>query len=73
MDYANNYEAALEIDRITLGYATVEQDGKYAIIPAWYYFMSDGDVNNINSFEFPVVVINALDGTKVELVTSSLQ
>lgn len=73
MDYANNYEAAFEIDRITLGYATVEQDGKYTIIPAWYYFMSDGDVNNINSFEFPVVVINALDGTKVELVTSSLQ
>ncbi len=73
MDYANNYEAAFDIDRIILGYATVEQDGKYAIIPAWYYFRSDGDVNNIDAYEIPVVVINALDGTCVELVTSSLQ
>ncbi|MBE5952644.1 MAG: hypothetical protein E7257_00625 [Lachnospiraceae bacterium] len=73
MDFANTYEAAFDVDRITLGYAMVEQDGKYAIIPAWYYFMSDGDVNNIDAYEFPVVVINALDGTIVELVTSSLQ
>lgn len=71
IEYGNNYGATFEIDKITLGYATVEQDGEYTIIPAWYYFMTDGDENNIDSFEMPVVVINALDGSCVELENSS--
>ena len=73
MEYANNYGTAFNIDKIVLGYATVEENGKYSIIPAWYYFMDDGDENEFYTFEYPVVVVNALDGTKVELVMSSFQ
>ncbi len=73
MEYGNLSGFAVTIDKIVLGYATVEENGKYSIIPAWYYFVDDEDDEGFYCFDYSVVVVNALDGTRVDLLMSAFQ
>jgi len=65
-EYGDESDMAFDINRITLGYAIIEDHGKYATVPAWHYFIDDGTEGKSFAFEYPVIIVNALDGTMIE-------
>ena len=61
--YADNYKNNFKIVELELGYTFVKEDGKIALVPAWYLFDSNsGEVRQIY-YRHANMSINALDGT----------
>lgn len=63
---ADNNSGKYKIDSVELGYGIVNNDGKKALIPVWYYF-GKGSTTNSNFYQKnALVLINALDGTVIK-------
>ena len=64
--YADNNSEKLKIESIELAYGIVDDNGKKALVPVWYYFGKDA-TNNDNFYKREALfMINALDGTVIE-------
>lgn len=61
----NSGRSIMIINEVVLRYATVVDDGKYALIPCWFFNNIAGD--GIYSDNSTIMVINAVDGSKVFL------
>ena len=63
--YADANSGKLKIESIQLAYGIVDDNGKKALVPVWYYF----GVNPLENSDFyqqkAVLMINALDGTVI--------
>lgn len=63
--YADANSGKLKIESIQLAYGMVDEDGKKALVPVWYYFGKDALNNQSFYQQNAIVMINALDGTVI--------
>lgn len=61
--YADNYKNNFNIVELELGYTFVKEDGKIALVPAWYLFDSNSGEDRQIYYRHANMSINALDGT----------
>ncbi len=63
--YADANSGKFKVESIQLAYGMVDEDGKKALIPVWYYFGKDALNNQSFYQQNAIVMINALDGTVI--------
>ncbi len=63
--FADNYRNNIIIEEIELGYYFVKEDGKIALIPAWYFFDNNSGEDRQYYYRHASMIINALDGTVI--------
>ncbi len=63
--YADANSGKFKIESIQLAYGMVDDDGKKALVPVWYYFGKDALNNQSFYQQNAIVMINALDGTVI--------
>lgn len=61
--YADANSGKFKVDSIQLAYGMVDDNGKKALVPVWYYFGEDALNNQSFYQQNAIVMINALDGT----------
>ncbi len=64
--YADNNSGKIKIESIELAYGIVDENGKKALIPVWYYFGIDPLENEGFVRRDALIMINALDGAVIE-------
>lgn len=64
--YADANSGKFKIESIQLAYGMVDEDGKKALVPVWYYFGKDALNNQSFYQQNAIVMINALDGTVIK-------
>lgn len=64
-DYADNYRNNFIIEEIELGYSFVKEDGKIALVPAWYFFDNTHGEDQQIYYRHADLIINALDGSVI--------
>ncbi len=65
--YADANSGKLKVESIELAYGIVDDNGKKAVIPVWYYFGKDALNSNTNVYQRnALLMINALDGTVIK-------
>jgi hypothetical protein len=63
--YADANSGKLKVESIELAYGIVDDNGKKALIPVWYYFGIDPLENEGFVKRDALIMINALDGTVI--------
>ena len=63
--YADANSGKLKVESIELAYGVVDDDGKKALVPVWYYFGKNALNNQSFYQQNAIVMINALDGTVI--------
>ncbi len=63
--FADANSGKFKIESIQLAYGMVDEDGKKALVPVWYYFGKDALNNQSFYQQNAIVMINALDGTVI--------
>ena len=63
--YADNYRNNLNIVEIELGYTFAKEDGKLALVPAWYFFDDSYGEDRQYYYRHANTIINALDGSVI--------
>ncbi len=63
--YADANSGKFKVDSIQLAYGMVDDNGKKALVPVWYYFGKDALNNQSFHQQNAIVMINALDGTVI--------
>jgi len=63
--YTDANSGRLKVVGVELGYGIVEDEGKKALIPVWYYFANDPTASSTFYQRNALFMINALDGTVI--------